>query len=234
MSLLTLCQDVCAAVNLPRPAAIVGSSDDTARKLLSLAQEELRSLAAAGQWQELTKEGTFASVNGTESYALSTIASDLDYIVSDTLWNRTLREPVKGPLTSQEWQAQKSFATTSPFKQFRVVGGAILLYPTPTEAHNYAFDYITKNRCQSAGGTAQERWQADTDTSVIDEFVVFLGLRYRLLKSIGMAYADEFAEYEAERDKRLGRTKVAPTLQMRPGVNFRAGVAVPEGNWPVS
>jgi hypothetical protein len=75
-------------------------------QLLGLAQQEGKELARRHTWQRSSRKQTFtATATETQSTA---IPSDFDRFIDETMFNRTRKRHVYGPLNPQEWQFQKS------------------------------------------------------------------------------------------------------------------------------
>jgi hypothetical protein len=70
--------------------------------------------------------------------------------------------------------------------------------------------------CKSEGGVAQNAWAADSDTGILDEYLIKLGLRWRVLRRLGMSYADELDEYERALAKALAHDGGAAILDLAP------------------
>jgi hypothetical protein len=60
----------------------------------------------------------------------------------------------------------------------------------------------------------QGGFQADTDVSLIPEDLITMSLKWRMLKAIGMAYADEAVEYEDSLATVTGRQTMARNLPL--------------------
>ena len=82
--------------------------------------------------------------------------------------------------------------------------------------------------CKSAGGVAPGAWAADSDTGILDEYLIKLGLRWRVLRRLGMSYADELDEYERALTKALAHDGGAAILDLAP-----AGRLALVGPWNV-
>lgn len=69
---------------------------------------------------------------------------------------------------------------------------------------------------QSASPTTavQTSYQLDTDVSTIPEDLITMSLKWRMLKAIGMAWADEFQEYDDKVCTITGRTVMARNLPL--------------------
>jgi hypothetical protein len=106
-------------------------------------------LAGAYRWPELTKTYTFDLVASQERYALPT---DLDTLITQTIWNRDQTWPIRGPLTPQEWEVIKSgTAVSEPYNRYKVQGwgsGEFFIDPIPTASEagqTLAFEYQSVN-----------------------------------------------------------------------------------------
>lgn len=212
MTLLTICQNVANQIPVESPTVVSGSSNKTAKLLLSCAQSAGKSIArkkGKQHWLELVSEYTFSTVADQEDYDLPSDFFDLE---DQTLWDRTNFWEIKGALSPQDWQAYKSSVlgdTATIRKRFRIrnVSGTrkFSVHPTPGAAETLVFEYVSKNWCESSGGTGQDSWQADTDIGIIDEYLIELDTKWRFLARSGMVYAEEKLEAEREISNALAR-----------------------------
>jgi hypothetical protein len=85
--------------------------------------------------------------------------------------------------------------------------------------------------CKSAGGVAQSTWAADSDTGILDEYLIKLGLCWRVLRRLGMSYADELDEYERALAKALAHDGGAAILAPAAGLALVGPWNVPESNF---
>lgn len=233
MTLLSTLQDVAASVGLTKPGQIVGNNSEDARRLLVAAQNEGRilgrgsiyneagSLMLQHDWSALRKEQLFNLLNATESYELSTIIGDNDFLrfVDGTFWDRDNDRRIYA-VTPQEWQLIKSDVTAASQFNRKVIlrGGKLFFEPVPTGTVQCAFEYVSNQWCKSNAGGGQTSWQADTDTFKLDEHLLFLGVRFRYLRSIGAPYADEQKEYLDEVIAAASADKVPMTRHIGAGI----------------
>lgn len=195
MSLLTIVQEAARRIGLAPPTSVYASTDPLAVQLLGLAQEEGKALARRNAWQALQTEYTFPTVASTASYALP---SGFDRILTETVFNRTRRRRMLGDLTPQQWQETQASLVTMVNPAFRIRGSLFLISPTPTAAETIAYEYVTKNWCQSALSVGQSAWAADTDTGLLDEELMTLGIKWRWGRAKGLDYAEDMNTYEIE------------------------------------
>lgn len=233
MTLLTLAQAACDIIGMPRPTSVMAGADQTARTMLSLAQREGRALARRWTWTALRKQQTFTTV--AQTVQTGAVPSDFDRMVSETFWNRTDQERVVGPVTPEEWQGLVASVALPIESAFQMRAGQIELYPVPTAGETYAYEYVSNQWCQSAGGVGQSAWAADTDTGKLDEELTTLGLVWRFKQSRGLDYAEDLATYEEQVLQAMARDGVRRTARLAREIDYGAPhyATVPEGNWNV-
>ena len=231
MSLLSIIQAASKRVGLNSPASAIGLTDDNVVRMIALADEEGIELAARHRWQNLIREATHTTV-ATESQGLiTTIAgADFAYILNDTIWNRTSNRRWL-PVDDTQWQQMKSSLLTGTNVHFRLRGNTLLALPVPTAGHTVAFEWMTKNWCESSGGTGQSAWAADTDVGRLNESLMTAGLIWRWKESQGLEYAEDFRKYEILVNDAIARDGVKGHLIMNSRHSSRSNV--PEGSWVI-
>lgn len=233
VSLLSIIQETAALLSLPQPSVVVGSSDTTVNQLFALANEEGRASSRRHDWQELTEEYTFSTV--AQAGQTNAIPADFDRFYSNSTYNRTTIRPVLGPITPQQWQAIQAYPQiNSVYVSFRVRGNIYLATPTPAAANTIAYEYISKNWCLAVDSTPKPAFTADTDTTVLPEWLFTLGLRWRFRKSKGLDYAEDFRTYETELQQLMARDGGNGTLDIT-GRNLYNPLGLPNipvGNFP--
>lgn len=215
MTLLSICQDAAVDLSQPVPTAIISNTDPAVRLLLRCAQEEGRSLAGRHSWQVLKKEHTFATVAADAQ--TSSIPSDFDWLIPETMFNRDRNRRVWGPLDENEWQAYKATLVTRVDPAFRIRGDTILITPEPTAGETVAYEYVSNQWCQDSAGTAQSAWAADDDTAKLNEAAMTLGVVWRWRKNKGLEFAATERDYN----------RIVADLIMRDGSKPRLSSSVP-------
>ena len=237
MSLLTIVQDSCAELSLVQPTQVLSSSDLQVQLLLRLAGKEGKELARRFDWQRLVKEGTFVTVaSSTQVADLPVTFANFARIVNNSMFNRTTKFRVFGPLSSLEWQARQASGLNANINNFfRIRGNSILFYPTPTAGDSIYFEYISKNWCiNEAGNTEQSLWVNDSDTALIDEEVVTLGVIWRFLKAKGLDYGEEFATYERALEQIFGPDGGRDMVDLTGEMVDWFSAHITEGDWPTA
>ena len=230
MTLLTVARNACDRIGVQRPSAAFSSTDQQIVQIVGLAQQEGIELAARYNWQVITKEKTFTSVAAETQ--TSAVPSDFDRFVNDTFFNRTEKRKLEGPLTPQQWQFHKSVVATTLVEAFRQRGDDILITPTPTAGQTMAYEYISKNWCETSGADEQAAWASDTDVGILSEELMTLGIIWRWQRAKGLDYAESFRTYEMQVAQAMLKDGGKPTLNMGTRKSSAARYPfVPEGSW---
>lgn len=229
MTLLDLVRSVFRRVGMTEPANVIGNTDDNVIRILALANEEGEQLSARHDWQSLTREATHTTVAAESQGLITTICgSDFDHIKNDTFWNRTKNRPWH-PVDDVQWQRMKAGGIIGPVEYFRIRGNYLLSLPVPTAGETLAFEWVTRDWCESSTGTGQDEWQDDEDVCRLPNKLMKAGLLWRWKHAQGLEYAEDFNKYEALVADYSIKDGAARHISMNGGQ--AAAQNVPEGNW---
>lgn len=196
---LALVQSSADELSLARPTNISDtSSDNTAQKLVRHLTRTCRQLAAEYDWSRLRREKTLTTTATEEQ--TGALPADFLRFCPETMWNRSKRTKVNGPLPPDDWQSRKATLVTGAYSNFIIRNNAFLILPVPGAGQIMAFEYITKNIGTNAAVTTEvTEFLADTDTAYFDDELVILGVVWRYRKAEGLDYSEEFREYQMRR-----------------------------------
>ena len=195
MTLLSICQDAAQEIGFDKPTYIFGNTSLEVIKLLRYAQKVGKRCMKVVKWQQLTKENTFSAL--AQETQTGILPSDFDRFIPDTMYNRTNKTEIK-QVKPIEWQQYKAIDYNDTLKRkFLYIGNAIMVTPNLEAGDIIAFNYINKNFVLSSLAAEQDSFAADTDTSVIDEELIKLGVIYEYLQGDGLPYQVAMGTYEA-------------------------------------
>jgi len=233
MTMLATVIKFCKRRNIDVPSTVLGTTDTQVQQVLALLEEEGNDLADRGDWQQLTFEATHTTVATESQGAMTTIASNgFSYIKYDTIWDRTLslKVPV---MSSTEWQQLKAIPLTGPRYQARIRGGNLIVTPTPTAGNTWAFEYVSKNWILGADGTTySDSFNLDTDTLLLPEKIILMGLTWRWKKEKGLSYAEDYNAYERMVSNEMSRNGMKAKVNFGKTVrNAEPKIVVTDGSW---
>ena len=230
---LQIVQSICKRIGIPSPNAALSSADPQIIQVVELCNEEGQELARRTPWTALQNEATYTTLAAEDQGSLAAIAPGLNFIINDTIWNRSLRRPVFGPKSPQSWQQNKAFAINGPWSNFRIKGNHLYMYPTPTAGESCYFEYVSKYWCtDSSGATGRYAWSADDDVSVLDDQIIVLGVVWRWKQMKGFEYSEDFNKYERAVMDAMARDGSKDWLSLtNTKYDVFPGVIVPAGSW---
>lgn len=238
-TLLQIVVEFCKRTGLDVPTSVIGNDEQIVTQVASLCNEVLEDITNRGEsWPRLQKEATFTSVATESQGVMTTLAPyGFQYIVLDTIYDRTARRPIFGPKGAQLWQEAKALPVTGPLYSYRLWQGNLYIQPTMVAGRTCAFEYASNMAVLgTASATDYKSWfDKDTDTFLLDESLILAGLRWKWKAEKGIRYAAEQQFYEDLMATQIGSDSAKPIVNMGGGMSgaVRPGIWVPAGNWPV-
>ena len=239
MSLLTIIQAACSRLAIPVPTAVVSSTNSQVMQLYALANEEIQECTFRFPWTKIREFQTFSTLNQLEQ--TGALSSDFDeqtdYIIPETMWDRTTVRKVFGPLTPEQWENERAFPVYTPIAPaFMVQNATLYLTPAPAAGDTLAFEICVQKGVRSSASAKQVYFQADTDTSIFGDPLTTKGVVWRFKKMKGLDYSDEFQSYENMINVMYARDGARPRLNLAYGLNRRLlyPANIPIGSWPSS
>jgi len=178
----------------------------------------------------MTMEATGAATATTLTFSQDTYPepTDFDYFINDTWFDRTNRWRLLGPDSPQQDQFVRSgIVALGPRRHFRQLGSlanTYRLWPAPSEIAaplQLVFEYQSTNSIQAAGvsnyATNTTQWVNDTDTPILNDRAIIMGVKARFWAQKGMAGAalmmkqyDDFVERQIARDGGAKKLSLVP------------------------
>lgn len=212
-------------IGIDAPSTVIGNANTEVLELLELANEEGAELATR-PFQVLRKELLFTTVASETQTGM--VPTDYGYMLSGTLWNRSANRMIDGVVTPEEWQRLKSSGTDTVYDTLYMRGGQFLMMPIPPAGETIAGEYISKNFCQSSGGVGQSEWAADTDTGILPERLMKLGIVVRYKAQKGLDATFDLAQYQSQLLMALTQDKPMQRVNLGASPRTVVGLNVPE------
>lgn len=235
-TLLELVQDFCVQQGLRSPSVVMESADDQVLQAKALLNWVVRYLARNYPWEVSTYEVNFTTVaQESQGYIEDLAPNAFLWINGGTIYNRTLRLPVYGPVVNRQWQGLKALPAVGPYYKYRLRGGQVLFNPVPAAGNQCYFEYASKWLILAEDGTTRKaQFDNDNDVSLIEDEVLVAGLEWRWRYVQGLDYAEEASLFQEIAAKAAGMDATKPLLTLHAdATDFRPGIFVPSGNWPI-
>lgn len=232
MSLLTIVQNAVDRIGFgSTPSTVIGNTDKTAKQMLALVNQEGIALSKF-KWEALVKEYTFALADGDQDYATP---AGFRYMIPDSTWNRDSKRPVRTPITSQEWQFYKGWSTVTGLTlRARIRNRELEFDQDITSADTgkiIAYEYVSSYWVEDVGSTAKGSFTVDTDTGILDEELLTLGLIWRFKKAKGLVWQEDFLDYKNEVSQARARDGSSRSLNLGSRLSAGLGSNIPEDGY---
>lgn len=147
MSLLTACQNVANECGYQIGDTVVGSTDQTSKQLLAIANRIINEMGIAYPWSKLFASASITLVDGQTEYELP---AGFSYYHYETFWNQSTRWRVLGPMNEQEYGEIRGYGLVPvAYQRFQLRGctdSRLVITPAPdssTAGQVIVFEYMT-------------------------------------------------------------------------------------------
>jgi hypothetical protein len=226
-TVLEIGNEAAGLCNLPQQTTLVGNTNQNAVRILRAVKDAAeKDVFRGAEWEILQYEDTFAT-DASTSY--DELPADFDRFILGTIWDRTNDRPVIGPVTPQLWQKYESgLSGLSGLRLLlRVMGDAaggkvIKIHPSTDTGTTIAFEYISnKYILDEDAVNLKDAVAKDGDTFLFDDDLVVAATTWRLLRNLGMSFADEKIEFEEMIAERRSNDGAGEVLNMQLSSVFR-------------
>ncbi len=214
MTLQTCITSAAIRIQGNAPSTVFSSQLQIAIDLRDLVQDVAVEIAEAAEWRSLTK---IATLTGAPSFPLP---DDYGRMLvgqgmmdqANWFWGYVAYQDV-----SQYLMAINGQVPAMDPGGWIILDGEFKFWPTPSGTAT--FPYISKYIVRDVGGVAKETFTADTDTFILPERLLTLGLIWRYRSQKGLEYAEDMATYTTALNQTSNDDKGARVL--RPDWNRR-------------
>lgn len=197
MTVLSAAQSALVRLIGQRPSTVFSSTASTSIEIADLVTEVGVDIMKSHDWSALTKVKTITGDGADTSFPLP---ADYDRMklaqgVSDGsswFWGYT-RSP-----DMDTWIALQNgfYLGATPPGWWIMLGGEIQFQPAPATGSTASYPYISKNIAVGEDSVAKAGFTKDTDTFVLDERLLTLGLIWRWRQQKRLEYAEDMQTYE--------------------------------------
>ena len=220
MNLLEMLNQVLSQSSFLKKSSFSASADIDDQQMMSIANKTAYEIMNFYHWMELRKPWEIALTNGVPKYPLP---ADYQSWVPDSSWETDGSRKVDVPVNNAEWYQYKfSSLTSAGIIRARIYGGFIEVIE-PFTGGSIQLEYISKWPIQSEDGEYKELFTADTDTFLMDDQLLILGIQGYWQQAKQMpTYGEHIANYMIKMNEAIGRTTGGQTIGGAPMVSRRS------------
>jgi hypothetical protein len=214
MTLLSVVKDVCATVGVLVPQSIFANitGNRTMQEMLSLANEMAQRIAYdTRDWTVLKNVQTMIGNGTTTAFPMPG-----DYkrmLLTTNVWRSTQTlYPMTFVPDTDEWLNRRARNIYHSTGEWTLIGGQILIFPVMGLGVTAYYPYLVKNCINLASGGVGDSFMADSDSFVLDERVLKLGMIWQWKADKGSAYAEDMNSYGDALTSVMGRDSPSPII----------------------
>ncbi|WP_312809351.1 hypothetical protein [Agrobacterium cavarae] len=175
MTILSVVQNVCLAVGIEYPDAVFSSDDRTMREMQRVVNDVAASIRDVEfDWQALqaiylvTGDGAAGAFNLPSDYARMT--------TKGSLWSSRWSWGINKIASLDEWIEMQATPYVSVTGDWIIFGDQLHVMPIMAATETIRFPYVRNTIVRQAGGARATAFTADTDTFVLSERLLELGI----------------------------------------------------------
>lgn len=219
MTLLTALNRAQRRLSLAVTSTIIADGQETQNLLWELANVEAEEVISRAEYD-------FPALKRTKSFTMTTGAtlqasgkpSDMKRPISDTFWNRSTDRKIIGPIDDVDWAIANGVPITTGITQYAMLRyDGLHIWPAPTAADTAAYDYVLNTPILAVDGTTyRTSFAADTDTYLLGDRLLVLGVVWRYKADKGRDYAEDLKSYEIALQQEASAGKGSRALTIAP------------------
>jgi len=209
MTLLSVIQEACLAMALPRPTTLSGAATPLAQTLVQLSAMGGKILARTHDWEALT---ITVDINPQPQMAQPghPPAGFDRFPPQGKIWDVNRRQWLIGPVSSAKWSMLISDSQPGASFYWTRQRGNIQIWPVPSYSDLFRYSYVTRNWVRPEGGTGSTdtpAWVNGSDVALLSEDLLVLDLIWRFKQNKGLDYAEDMGTFEREKEKVMARDR---------------------------
>lgn len=219
MTLLEILNNVLTQSSFLKKASFTNNADIDDDQMVSIANRVAYEIFNWYDWGELRVVGQVDLIEGQNVYVLP---ADYQSIVPDSAWETDGSRKVDIPTSDQMWYQYKfSSLTTAGTIRARFYGNTVEVIE-PFNGGSFTYEYVSKFPIRDIEDNPKEFFTADTDTWLLDNQVLILGVQAHWKQAKQMPdYKENMQNYMQKMNEAAGRTNAGQTIGGAPALMRR-------------
>lgn len=212
MTILSIARDVCKVVGLDPMDALFTSTSREHVEMAGLANEMVERIAYSYPWQEFSTIHTISGDGSTESFPMP---SDYNFMTDESqVWSSSLAGPLTRIDDMNVWLSHEIQEFGLVVNSWIMYGGQLHIKPALASGVTAKFVYQKNGYVIPVTGPNKKAFTADTDTPVLSERTLKLGIIWQWKAHKGLTYAEDMANFNEAVSKDIKNNKGAKSLMV--------------------
>jgi hypothetical protein len=229
MSLVSVVKDVCASVGVPISTSVFSNitGNRTMQEILSLANEMVQRIAYDTREWNILKNTCILQGDGT-TVDFNLPADFKRMLLTANVWRSTSAlYPMRFIPDLDEWNQRRARQIYSPKGEWIIYGNQMHIIPVMGSNVTASFGYMKKNCVVLTSGGYGTEFLSDTDSFILDERLLKLGMIWQWKAQKGSAYAEDMGTYGDAIMMAMGADLPAPIIVGRSPISKSMQMAYP-------
>lgn len=213
MTLLSVVQDVCAVVGVQVPTSVFSNitNNRTMQEMLENAIEMAQRIAYDNRdWTRFRTTHTYQGDGVTTAFDLPDNFKRM--LLTANVWRSISNmTPMRFEPDTDRWLQRRSQDFYDAYGEWTMLGGQMHIQPVMGGNVTAYFPYLDKNCIQNANGVG-ERFMSDSDSFLLDERLLKLGMIWRWKSQKGAPYSEDMGSYGDALTYAMGQDSPAPII----------------------
>lgn len=196
MNILEIVQSAALNLDLEIPETVFTNTERTWREMADICNTAALQILAEYDWSKLMKAKTITGDGVASSFSLPV---DYDRMVKDAnLWSPAIVwYPSQQVQDFNRWIGLQTFPLVEWETRWMVYGGELHVRPILPANTQLTYGYISSHIVGSSGGGAgtQDRFDGDTQTFLLDDELLRLGIIWNWKESKGFDFSADLIKY---------------------------------------
>ena len=209
-TLKTILNNVLAQSGFLERGSFTSANDPDDKQMVAISNRVAYEIMNFWKWPELRNS---FQVNIKDAQTRYNLPDDYQDLVPNSAWETDGEREVEFPVADSRWFMYK-FTTWSDGGTIRVrkYGNEIEIHD-PVGGESFQFEYVSKWPVLSEAGVRKEFFDNDTDTWVLDDQLLVLGIQAHWMQTKLMPqYMEHFGNYNRKMAEAIGRANAGSTI----------------------
>ena len=219
MTLLEILNNVLTQSSFLEKASFTNNADVDDKQMVSIANRVAYEIMNYYDWGGLRQIGVISLVEGSTQYQLP---DDYQSYVPDSAWETDGSRKVDVPVDDATWYQYKFSSLTSGGTIRARFYGDFVQVIEPFDGGSFSYEYVTKYPIRGSEGAAKELFTKDSDTFILDDQLLILGIQAHWQQAKLMpSYMEHMANYMTKMTEAIGRSNAGQTIGGTPAMTRR-------------
>lgn len=226
MAVLDVAKNAATLIGIGTLTQVFGSADKTMVQLQACINRTAEAIRDEFDWQALQIIETITGDGVKQEFALP---GDYQRMLTDAdVWpTASPNNPMTRIMTASQWLQATIRAVDNPYGEWSIFGNKMHIRPTIPAGETAQYVYVSNWIVRPTAGNNKPQFTADTDTFVLNERLLELGVVWNWKAGKNQSYSKELNDYETMLNRLIDKDRGSKPILSGGAEGRRAKMAWP-------